>query len=94
MPLRIAGNVEETCLQLLARRGYRLSIQSKPDDEYYDWCAEKNGFLFSATNPAELLGLVAIYEDIAPKKDEPYWWATKTDPKVQLRKKLIDESES
>ncbi len=83
MPLRIAGNVEETCLQLLVRRGYRVFIDSKPEDDSYDWCAEKNGFLFSATNPAELLGLTVIYEDIAPKTDEPYWWRAKTAPKMQ-----------
>ncbi|WP_194908761.1 hypothetical protein [Catenulispora rubra] len=76
-------NVWETCLQLMNRLGYRLEM-SYPDDEDGDeglstWSATKGGFTFMADDPIQLLGLVAVYEDVQPEDDRDYWWRAKTD---------------
>lgn len=75
--LATAGNVHSTCLRILRARGYALAREIgryEEDDGPHGYRAEKDGFSFSADNPIELLGLVAIYEHVAPAADEPYWW--------------------
>ena len=63
-------NVFNTCLVLLQRRGYALRYERANDA----WFAEKAGFAFRGDNPIELLGLVAIYEEIRPSTGVEYWW--------------------
>ena len=66
LSIRIAGNTQNPALNTLREKGYKLWIE--PDDlseesgEFIDWNAQKNGRYFSATDPAELLGLVAMWE--------------------------------
>ena len=90
------ANVWETALQLLRRHGYALtvSLADEEDDNATDqWCATKDGFTFWADNPIELLGLVAVYEDVQPEQGTPYWWAAKTAPeRPTLRESIIDEA--
>ncbi len=90
------ANVWETCLQLLHRQGYHLKVElSDEEDEYAldAWLAEKDGFTFWGDNPIELLGLVAVYEDVRPEEDQPYWWSRKTVPeRPWLREQLVDEA--
>ncbi|MER5640920.1 hypothetical protein ABT095_28720 [Kitasatospora sp. NPDC002227] len=71
-------NVWETCLQLLARRGYHLEAELPDEDSPTVWLAGKNGFTFSAETPIALLGLATVYEDIHPETDHPYWWSANT----------------
>ena len=63
-------NVYNTCLVILDRRGYKISYEQPKGA----WHAEKSGFKFLADNPIELLGLSAIFEEIAPTSDSEYWW--------------------
>jgi hypothetical protein len=77
--LHAHANVWETCLQLLERRGYELSIELGTDEEDSDlYCARRGSFTFTAWNPIELLGLAAIHEDVAPEEPRSYWWSEKT----------------
>lgn len=48
----------------LRAKGYRLWIEpdKDPECEFENWNAEKDGRYFSATNPEELLGLVAMQD--------------------------------
>ncbi|MFI5774112.1 hypothetical protein ACIA74_37500 [Streptomyces sp. NPDC051658] len=90
------ANVWETCLQLLHRQGYHLKVElSDEEDEYAldAWLAEKDGFTFWGDNPIELLGLVAVYEDVQPEEDQAYWWSRKTlRERPWLREQLMDEA--
>ena len=71
MPLRIAGNTYNPALVILNEKGYRLKFTpAKADEGFPDWEAEKDGHLFSATNPPELLGLVAIWERFGDRWQE------------------------
>lgn len=63
-------NVFNTCLVLLQRRSYALRCEKASDA----WFAEKNGFVFRGGNPIELLGLVAIHEEVKPAAAVDYWW--------------------
>ena len=77
-------NVWETCLQLLERRGYSLHVELGVDDEApYLYRAERDDFTFTAWNPIELLGLTAIYEEVKPTDDLPYWWCANTQPRAR-----------
>lgn len=78
LSIRIAANTHNPALQTLKEKGYHLWVE--PDEpgeetEFTDWNAEKNGRFFSATDPVELLGLVAMHEhrgdDWASKNTEP-----------------------
>ncbi len=75
------ANVFETCLQILARRGYELSFEWPEEDEqsHGAFTAARDGFSFLADNPIELLGLVTVHDDVRPTTQEPYWWSAKTD---------------
>ena len=63
-------NVFNTCLVLLRKSEYQLSY-NRADDT---WTAKKGSFSFLADNPIELLGLVSIYEKMAPSAPTEYWW--------------------
>lgn len=72
-------NIWNTCLKIIRGKSYALSIQGEleengcwPNDAL--WLAEKDGFIFKAENPIELLGLVGIHEHARPDEDVPYWW--------------------
>lgn len=88
-------NVFETCLQLLERRGYRLSLTPAEEDEsgFGAFHAERDGFTFTADNPIELLGLTAIYEAVGPGEDRSYWWGAKTDAS-KVWQRLRDEADA
>lgn len=63
LSIRIAGNTQNPALTTLREKGYRLWIEPETEEsEYTDWNAEKAGRYFSATDPLELLGLVAMQE--------------------------------
>jgi len=72
--LSSALNVYNTCLLILRSKGYVLSFQKFENDAIW-WRAKINEYDFLASNPIELLGLVAIYEFKQPS-DVPkdYWW--------------------
>ncbi|MDB5335272.1 MAG: hypothetical protein JWN70_891 [Planctomycetaceae bacterium] len=79
MGLSSQANVYNTCLRILRDRGHELEVSGDQlDDGIYPtdlhWIARKNGFTFSADNPIELLGLVAIFDFKQPTEDCPYWW--------------------
>jgi|JI6StandDraft_1071083.scaffolds.fasta_scaffold457332_2 hypothetical protein len=63
-------NVYNTCLVLLDRQGYALRCEMPQEV----WFAEKEGFIFRADNPIELLGLVTIRQELKPTADTEYWW--------------------
>ncbi len=76
--LRSAGDTDNPCLLVLRSKGYELTLSFTKDrqgDYRQEIDAEKDGRLFSATTPAELLGLVAMWEtrgdDWKPKPHEP-----------------------
>lgn len=54
------------CVQAIAAKGYAIThyfLGSKPGEwTRPQWDAEKDGRLFSATSPEELLGLIAMWE--------------------------------
>lgn len=68
--LRIAGNTHNPALLALKAKGYELFLGFFPEEDekspWYPempcWEAYKEGRLFSATTPVELLGLVALWE--------------------------------
>lgn len=96
-PLASHINVWETCLQLMQRRGYSLTVScADPDDDDSapdTWHASKDGFTFVADDPVQLLGLTAVYEDVRPDEDRPYWWSATTDrTKPGLYDRLIDQA--
>jgi hypothetical protein len=73
------ANVYNTCLRILRTRGFALRVEGEmtadgcyPIDAH--WIAEEPGFRFTADNPIELLGLVAVYDDVRPTETRPYWW--------------------
>ena len=76
-------NIWNTCLRILRKNGFKLWIEA--EDQSTDisdcfWCAEKNGYDFWASNPIELLGLVAVCEHKAPNgPPNPYWWKVEGD---------------
>ena len=62
LTIRIAGNAEIPCFSAVKAKGYKVTLTHFQDSEYSDWKAEKDNRLFSATNPVELLGLIAMWE--------------------------------
>ena len=62
LKIRIAGNTEVPCFAAIKTKGYKVTCTEYVDSEYFDWNAEKDNRLFSATSPIELLGLIAMWE--------------------------------
>lgn len=64
--IRIAGNTLIPCLQAIKAKGYSIRhyyLGDGPNDwDHPQWDAEKDNRSFSATSPAELLGLIAMWE--------------------------------
>lgn len=62
--IREAGNTWNPSLNVLRQKGYKLWITPEEDEtiDFTEWCAEKDGRQFSATDPNILLGLVAMQE--------------------------------
>jgi len=60
--IRVAGNTHYPCLIALVQKGYDVVICSTVNSSHEEFEAEKDGNTFSATNPQELLGLVAMWE--------------------------------
>lgn len=63
--IRIAGNTAGPVLLALQAKGYAISLsydQRAGGELISDFTAERDGRRFSATNPEELLGLVAMWE--------------------------------
>jgi hypothetical protein len=63
-------NVYNTALVILQQKGYTL----RHDREKDTWHADKDGWEFLADNPIELLGLLSIYDNHAPKEKGGNWW--------------------
>ena len=79
MGLASNANVHNTCLRILAAKGYALRVNGEPEEDGQHptrcfWIAEKDEFYFCADNPIELLGLVAIRDHVNPPEDISYWW--------------------
>ena len=79
-------NVYNTALVVLDRKGWSLRFEKAQDR----WYAKKDEWEFLADDPMQLLGLVAIFENRAPKKKEEYWWKidqpdllSKFDPEIR-----------
>ncbi len=68
--LSAAGNVENTALVLLERKGYQYWYRQEADLCF----AEKDGWDFCANGWIELLGIVAIFETLKPEEYREYWW--------------------
>jgi hypothetical protein len=74
------ANVYNTCLRVLKIRGYTLWIEGFIDKntgsaDPFLWYAKKNGRVFYADNPIELLGLTTIDEHVGSVDDtQSYWW--------------------
>lgn len=75
------ANVYNTCLRILRAKGWTLSVegQYEPEGVSIDpstliYRAVRGEFGLIAHNPAELLGLAAVYEYVQPEKPESYWW--------------------
>ncbi len=68
-------NVYNTCLQVLAERGFRATISPGDEEAQDSWVASREGVELWADNPIELLGLVAVWEARWPGAYEPWWWS-------------------
>ena len=63
-------NVYNTVILILQKKGY----QTWYDEQADLYCAEKDGWDFTADTPCGLLGVVGIYEFKQPEEYEEYWW--------------------
>jgi hypothetical protein len=57
-----AGNTYNPCLLVLRTKGYHLWLVREGDQLF--WKASQQGSRFSAHSPAELLGLVTLWEHL------------------------------
>ena len=88
------ANVWETCLQLLERRGYRLTVRGpEPHELHARYTAQRDGFTFHADNPIELVGLVTVYDDVQPPASVAYWWTAKT-TRAEVYQRLQREADT
>lgn len=67
-------NVYETCLQLLADKGWRIATNLSDQDAPDSWVGLRGDVELWADNPIELLGLVAVWEARWPGQYEAWWW--------------------
>jgi hypothetical protein len=63
-------NVHGTAIAILRDKGFQVWIE----DQGASYWAERDGWDFLADNPVALLGLVAIFETVAPQQCREYWW--------------------
>lgn len=64
------GNVDDTAVALLRRRGFQVWC----DEQRSSCFAERDGWDFIAFDPVQLLGLIAVFEATAPAEYREYWW--------------------
>ncbi len=62
-PVSIEFDVKtyDPALLVLGAKGYSVRLEAREDHHAY-WHAAKEGHRFAATNPVELLGVVALWE--------------------------------
>jgi hypothetical protein len=70
------SNVYNSAILILQEKGFRCWV----DDATQTYRCEKGGWDFMAESPVGLLGLVAIFEHIAPIQYREYWWRKEGDP--------------
>lgn len=63
-------NVYNTALLILLRKGFQVWY----DEETKSYCAEREGWDFTAQSPCGLLGVIAIFEHKQPSEYREYWW--------------------
>lgn len=68
------SNVYDVAIGILERKGFQVWHEQ---DSGMFFC-EKDGWDFSSESPCGLLGLVAIFEQVAPKHYSEYWWTIPT----------------
>ena len=86
-------NVYETCLRVIADRGWRIAARLGDDDESMGWEAARDDVVLWADNPIELLGLVGVWEARWPGAYEPWWW-TRGNVGPSLWERARDEAEA
>lgn len=64
------ANVHSSAIMILREKGFRCWV----DDGTQTYRCEKGGWDFLAESPVGLLGLVAMFEHIAPTQYREYWW--------------------
>ena len=74
------SNVWNTALHILRQKGYQVWTDETQDT----WYAERDGWDYTGNDPIQLLGLVAIYESVAPTCFEPYWWLVNTPGPLEI----------
>ncbi|MEM9074257.1 MAG: hypothetical protein AAGE52_37535 [Myxococcota bacterium] len=65
-----SNRVYNTALVTLVEKGFQVWF----DQQSGLFRAEKDGWDFAALEPTKLLGVVAIYEHVAPREYGEYWW--------------------
>lgn len=99
--LRIAGNTLIPAWQTLVAKGYVVThyfLQDHKGQLQGQWEAEKEGRLFSATSPEEVLGLIAVWEirgdnwHIKPLERELYDQLIESAPIYDAHGNIIEES--
>jgi hypothetical protein len=68
------SNVYDVAIGVLEKKGFQVWFDRGRDMFF----CEKNGWDFSSESPCGLLGLVAIYEQVAPEGYSEYWWTMPT----------------
>ena len=87
--IRIAGNTGPRAIIALRQKGYDVrqrSFERENDVFQNDFEAKKDGRLFSATTPEELLGLVAIWETRGEN------WVDTTDAEWRQYEELVEQA--
>jgi len=82
LSLVASGNTYNPCLIVLRRKGYELWLEEA--DEAHLWCARKGKHSFMAYTAPELLGLVALVEEMGTN-----WNQQKPD----IHEELLDQME-
>ena len=88
-------NVYSTCLSLLDRNGWEISIipgpYEKEDARLDSFEAKRDNINLIADNPISLLGLATIHEFHHPHGEAPYWWVIEGKD-AKLYDRLEDEA--
>lgn len=75
-----ARTVHHTVFEILINKKFQVWYDEKNDDYW----AEKEGWDFRASDFVELLGLIAIYEEIKPVTPDFLWWKEGLDYAISL----------